>query len=144
MNRFTNRRFAVKLALCFALLAMTAVVVGCQDKKATAANPSVTELTPTPAQSQTPQPVVAPDRSMQYASTGDVGPMTTNTPEINPAVSPSSPSAGSTKYTVKHGDTLWKIATTRYGDGKQYKKILDANPGLTASTLKAGQTITLP
>jgi 5'-nucleotidase len=47
-------------------------------------------------------------------------------------------------YTVKPGDTLWKIAATHYGDGHKWKQIVDANPGLEPSKLKIGQTITLP
>ena len=49
-----------------------------------------------------------------------------------------------TSYTVQKGDTLWKIATTSYGDGKQWQKIASANPGLSPSTLKVGQTILIP
>ncbi|HZL37753.1 MAG TPA: LysM domain-containing protein [Tepidisphaeraceae bacterium] len=47
-------------------------------------------------------------------------------------------------YKVKRGDTLFRIAKARYGDGKQWTRIASANPGLSARTLKAGQSITLP
>jgi nucleoid-associated protein YgaU len=47
-------------------------------------------------------------------------------------------------HTVVKGDTLWKIATASYGDGKQWQRIASANPGLTPATLKAGQTIMIP
>jgi 5'-nucleotidase len=130
-----------------ALLGLTAAIAGCQDKKSStsAATPSVTELSPTPVATATPAP--APSATVtptQYASTGDVGPMTSSGTDWSATNGTASGSGSSTKYTVKHGDTLWKIASTHYGDGKQYKKILDANPGLTAANLKAGQTITLP
>jgi 5'-nucleotidase len=51
--------------------------------------------------------------------------------------------SGST-YTVKKGDTLFGIARAKYGDGKQWKRIVSANPGVSPQTLKIGQTITLP
>ncbi len=47
-------------------------------------------------------------------------------------------------YTVKKGDTLYGIAKQKYGDGKQWKKIAAANPGVTASNLKVGQTLVIP
>jgi nucleoid-associated protein YgaU len=47
-------------------------------------------------------------------------------------------------YTVQRGDTLFRIAKHHYGDGKQWKRIVSANPGLTPSSLKAGQKIVLP
>jgi LysM repeat protein len=43
-------------------------------------------------------------------------------------------------YVVKKGDTLWSIAKKYYGDGKQWRKILDAN---TKSLSTAGNTKTL-
>jgi nucleoid-associated protein YgaU len=70
-------------------------------------------------------------------------PVQTATPD--PALSSSTPTAASANtYTIKKGDTLWKIATQHYGDGKKWHQIADANPGLTPSALRVGQTITLP
>lgn len=48
------------------------------------------------------------------------------------------------RYTVQKGDTLWKISSVQYGDGKQWQKICSANPGLSPSSLQAGQTIVIP
>jgi nucleoid-associated protein YgaU len=56
---------------------------------------------------------------------------------------PSSSSVGG-KYTVKAGDTLFRIAATHYGSGKEWKKIAAANPGLDPKHLRVGQKITLP
>ena len=60
-----------------------------------------------------------------------------------PDAGTAAPSAGGT-YTVKKGDTLYGIARAHYGDGKQWQRIADANPGLSPSSLKAGQTISIP
>jgi 5'-nucleotidase len=85
-----------------------------------------------------PQPVVydtvpAPAPVASFTTT----PAATAT-DITPAAS-----AGG-RYKVKSGDTLFSIAKTQYGDGKQWKRIASANPGLTPASLKAGQTITIP
>jgi nucleoid-associated protein YgaU len=46
-------------------------------------------------------------------------------------------------YVVVRGDTLWGISRRLYGDGLQYTRIIDANPGLTAA-IDVGQTIRVP
>lgn len=51
--------------------------------------------------------------------------------------------AGKT-YTVRKGDTLFRIAKSKYGDGKKWTRIASANPGLSAKTLQAGQSIVIP
>lgn len=48
---------------------------------------------------------------------------------------------------VKKGESLWGIAKRAYGDGKSYKKILDANPQIMKNkkvTLFVGQVIRVP
>jgi 5'-nucleotidase len=134
------------------MTAMMALVVvamagaGCAGKgpksgATMATNPGVTDvsITPTPlAADPAPQPLAQP--------------VVSDTPTIAPAPAPvaatPAPTRGgsgaSGKYTVQKGDTLWKIATTSYGDGKQWQRIASANPGLTPATLKAGQTIMIP
>lgn len=52
-------------------------------------------------------------------------------------------SAGKT-YLVKRGDTLFRIAKEHYGSGGQWRRIAQANPGLTPATLKAGQKLVMP
>jgi LysM repeat protein len=61
---------------------------------------------------------------------------------VNTAISQGE-SSGNT-YTVKAGDTPWKISQSVYGNGANYQKILDAN-GLTEnSVLNEGQVLKIP
>jgi 5'-nucleotidase len=122
---------AVKQSL--ALVAILALfIAGCSGKSTTSypANETVTDVGNTSdsgyqqAQPVAPQPVV-------YDT------MTTQSPGAQGSIP-----AGS--YTVKKGDTLYNIAKQRYGDGKQWTRITDANPGLDPTKLRVGQTINIP
>lgn len=64
--------------------------------------------------------------------------------EIVTLGSPLTTSATSSSYTVRRGDTLWRIASNKYGNGQKWKDIINANPGLTPQSLRIGQTINLP
>ena len=46
---------------------------------------------------------------------------------VDESLAPPAPAARS--YTVKAGDSLWKIAQQFYGNGSQYPKIITGNPG---------------
>ena len=48
-----------------------------------------------------------------------------------------------TEYTVKKGDSLWRIAAKHLGRGTRYKEIMTAN-GMTSDRLKVGQQIKIP
>ena len=116
----------------FASLAVVvlALASGCTnsnkpDSQTASLTPAVTDITPAPA----PAPVAAQQPVIAE----------------QPAAPAAAQQAGAgSKYTVKKGDTLWKIAASQYGNGNQWQRIASANPGLTAETLKAGQTIVLP
>ena len=91
-----------------------------------AASPAPQAYTPAPAPAPAAQPVV-------YDSA--------------PAAAPAAPVSASTSggsYTVKRGDTLYSIAKSHYGSGKEYSRIVAANPGVSPDKLRVGQTITLP
>jgi nucleoid-associated protein YgaU len=124
-----------------AALALTCIVAaGCSQNKpspdAVAANNSVTDINAAPAPAPAPAaPVATTPQPVIY----DTAPA----PEVIAIATPTTPSHGG-RYTVQRGDTLWKIATQQYNDGKQWQRIAAANPGLSPETLKAGQTITLP
>ena len=119
-----------KLMLVSSML--LAAAVGCQDKKP-AMNSSVTDLTPVPAAPAyvAPAPMAVQPVSYDVPTTA------------TPTYASSTASIGNT-YTVKKGDTLYGIARKKYNDGKQWQKIASANPGLSPSSLRVGQTIQLP
>ena len=125
-------KFAIP-AIAVALL----IAAGCQEQQGSkpmtdsgtldvsAAPTPVAYSAPAPVETSTPDPALASPAPTEMASA-------------------SGSSAASGSYTIKKGDTLWKIASQHYGDGKKWREIADANPGLTPSELRVGQTITLP
>jgi nucleoid-associated protein YgaU len=56
----------------------------------------------------------------------------------------SAPPAPTRTYTVKSGDTLWDIAVSHYGDGRQYRKIASANNIADPNRIDAGLELTIP
>ena len=115
------------------MVILAAGVVGCANEKTAGipTNDAVADVSaPAPVSYQpAPQPVAQP---VIYDNT------------ISQTSAASSTLGGSGSYTVKKGDTLYSIARTHYGDGKQWQRIASANPGLRPSSLKVGQTITIP
>jgi nucleoid-associated protein YgaU len=105
------------------------IAAGCQQHAKPATDSAALEVSPAPA----PVAYMPP------------APVQTMTPD--PALSSATPTASSAagnSYTIQKGDPLWKIASQHYGDGKKWHQIADANPGLSPSTLRIGQTITIP
>lgn len=48
------------------------------------------------------------------------------------------------KYTIKEGDTLFKIAESYYNDGYKYTSIVEENKLSSADVIEVGQEITIP
>jgi nucleoid-associated protein YgaU len=65
-------------------------------------------------------------------------------PPVKVVTAPAAPTAGTTQYTIKSGDTLEGIARAQMGDGQKWQLIAAANPGLDPKALKIGQKITIP
>lgn len=64
--------------------------------------------------------------------------------KVNALCGASTPSAPSYRtYTVKSGDSLWKIAARQLGSGSRYPEIKSLN-GLKSDTIYAGQKLKLP
>lgn len=132
------------LALTFALVASS---VGCANKNAAAANSqepalneAVTDLDVAPMPPQAPEVAfTAPAETMEPVLVAPETPVVTETPAAGEAGN----GPGST-YTVQKGDTLFSIARQAYGNGGQWQRIANANPGLSPSTLKAGTKIAIP
>lgn len=55
-----------------------------------------------------------------------------------------SPSAPADTYTIVAGDSLRSLAARLYGDERQWRSIVTANPGLDPRRLHVGQVINLP
>ena len=71
-------------------------------------------------------------------------PVATDITASTTATSLSGSGASGNTHVVKHGETLYSIAKASYGDGKQWQKIASANPGVSPSSLKVGQTLVIP
>ena len=135
----------MKFIVPAAVLAIVAATsVGCKHNgstKTAAAEPSpaVTDITPIqPTHAQQDQaPVV-----VQPAPPAD----TTAAPVKSSSASGNKAPISGKKYTVQSGDTLFSIATRRYGHATSanLNKIRTANPSIHGDMLKVGQVLTLP
>src|SRR5436305_943676 len=117
----------------WATLAAASLAAGCNSNNKSASarpplSPLVTDISPTPPSHYSTQPIQP--MAMQ--------------PIEQPAAPAAFATSGGGTYTVQKGDTLYKIARERYGDGKQWQKIAAANPGLSPQSLKVGQKISVP
>jgi 5'-nucleotidase / UDP-sugar diphosphatase len=134
----------VKRTISIAAVTLLAVAAGCNSNN-TKPNAS---LTPTPAVAQV-QPEPTPAETATPAAAEQPMVIDTGTPaptDVAASYSPSSSvsvASGGT-YKIKAGDTLYRIALTHYGSGKDWKKIAAANPGINPNKLKVGQKLILP
>ncbi|HSU66122.1 MAG TPA: LysM peptidoglycan-binding domain-containing protein [Tepidisphaeraceae bacterium] len=149
-----------------AVLAGVLVAAGCQTQPPPAArgsSPAVLDVT-APAPPHTPSvyaagyaPAVTPasyspaiPEYLPPAQPSEYGPApaVTAQPPVSPAPdaqpAPAPKKSARAVYVVKHGDTLYHIAREKYGDGKKWQRIAEANPGVTPTTLKVGQKLVVP
>ena len=67
-----------------------------------------------------------------------------DTPVVIPAPPPTPPAPATIQYVIQPKDTLWSLSKHFLGDGKRWREIMLANPGLDPNKLRVGQTITIP
>lgn len=120
-------------------IVLLGLVTGCQNggtskKTEAAVNPGVLDVAAS-APIPTEQPVAAQPVMAQPVS--DVQP-------VSYASNNPSPTSARKTYTIKKGDTLFSIAKANYGSGRDWQKIVAANPGLEPNKLKVGQQIVIP
>jgi nucleoid-associated protein YgaU len=84
---------------------------------------------------QQESPSSAKDSSEDNASSGS---------DNSTPLSSSSATGTARTHTVKSGETLSAIAMTAYGDSRQYKAILAANPGVDPAKLRPGTVLKIP
>ncbi len=75
-------------------------------------------------------------------ATGPQAKVSPSAPPRAPAKGPG-PAAGPTTYTVKRGDSLWRIAKHYYGNGEKWGAIAIAN-GIEADDLEPGMRLVIP
>ena len=133
----------VALVLSIGALAVGGCASAKKNSASAAAGPngSVLDVNSAPIPPKEPQVSYAPSAAEAQPVFVEQ-PAVTQTPAASAAVPVSGTAGGS--YVVKKGDTLFSIAKQAYGNGNQWQKIAQANPGLSPATLKAGRTITLP
>lgn len=121
----------MKLAIHSIVLVLSVfVLIGCGGRSSSIpSDTSVTDITPAPEPAATTPPAAHAQQ-----------PVISDSMETAPAAG----TLGAGPYVVKKGDTLYSIAKSRFGEGKQWQRIAAANPGLEPSKLKVGQTITIP
>lgn len=124
----------MKAVLSAALIAM--LVSGCVVRRTSSTRSDVMDLDDSTIPADT-----APTADM-----GAIEPLTTTTPPAPQQLAPTAePAVASPKiHTVAAGETLWSLAVKYYADGKQWPKIVEANPGLTPERMPIGKKITIP
>ncbi|MGN6505227.1 MAG: LysM peptidoglycan-binding domain-containing protein [Tepidisphaeraceae bacterium] len=130
------------------------LAVGCDsmnsNKTASAAPSDVLNVSPTPGAlppampSAMPQAMPVASPVMAQQSISDSQPVAFVQPSPLPAAPAAAATTGSRSYTVKKGDTLFSIAKTQLGSGRDWQKIVAINPGLSPQKLRVGQQIVLP
>ena len=99
----------------------------------------------------TPPPYMESAKSNEKSlSSREIVPDPSNSPENINMVDSAAPFSSniheSQTYVVKKGDTLWSISDKFYNDGKDWKKIQEANMAKLKNpkNLKPGMTLTIP
>ncbi len=106
-------------------------------KEAKPATPAPATTAQAPA-TATPPAATAP-AAPAPAATAPASPATATTTSA-PAMTP----AAAGKYVVARGDSLWKIAAEKYGNGAEWKKIAEANALKRPNHIEVGEELNVP
>jgi 5'-nucleotidase len=141
----------MKNALSLVVVMLAGLLIGCAPAKKPVANGSgvldvgPTRTGPVAVKSVTVEPLPSDRISFSHTpSAATAAKPVASTAAVNRALAVTSTPTTGSAYKIKRGDTLYAIAQTTYGDGKQWQKIAEHNPGLSPKALRVGQTITLP
>ncbi|QSZ59241.1 5'-nucleotidase C-terminal domain-containing protein [Rhizobium sp. ZX09] len=104
----------------------------------------IAEVTPAgyvaPAKPAAPAPAVT---TAAPAATPAPAPAAPATP-APPTTTPAAAAAAASKYVVEKGDSLWKIAAEKYGDGALWQRIAKANTLKHPNHIEIGEELELP
>jgi len=90
-----------------------------------------------------PEPPAKQSRTPDFSNVVSGGSSTAAPPASQP---PTAASAART-YTVRPGDSLWKIAKRHYGDGNRWNRLYEANRetiGANPDLIHPGQVLVIP
>lgn len=104
----------------------------------------IAEVTPAgyvaPAKPAAPAPAATTAAPSATPAPAPAAPATPAPPTTTPAAA----AAGASKYVVEKGDSLWKIAAEKYGDGALWQRIAKANTLKHPNHIEIGEELELP
>jgi nucleoid-associated protein YgaU len=130
----------MKLFIAIAAAAVLSLLAACNS----AEKKELAEVPPPPPVDQQVTNNVQWDDTQLAAGYQSLEEMTSPQPVVEPSRSGPLSVNYSGTHVIQKGDTLWSIARQYLGDGKRWKEILQANPGIQPDKLRVGSTITLP
>lgn len=106
----------------------------------------ITDVTPADYVAPAKQPAPAAPAAAAPAPATTAAPAPTSAPATPAATAPTAtPAAAATsKYVVAKGDSLWKIAAEKYGDGSLWTRIAKANTLRQPNHIEVGEELELP
>ncbi|NTD86505.1 5'-nucleotidase C-terminal domain-containing protein [Agrobacterium tumefaciens] len=109
----------------------------------------ITEVTPAgyvaPAKPAAPAPAATAPAATETAPAATPAPAPTAPAATAPATTtPAAAAAAASKYVVAKGDSLWKIAAEKYGDGALWTRIAKANTLKHPNHIEIGEELEVP
>ncbi|MES5099298.1 5'-nucleotidase C-terminal domain-containing protein [Agrobacterium sp. BA1120] len=117
------------------------------DGRVTDVTPADYVAPPKEAKPATPAPATtaqAPATATPPAATAPAAPAPAATAPATTTSAPAMTPAAAGKYVVARGDSLWKIAAEKYGNGAEWKKIAEANALKRPNHIEVGEELNVP